>query len=227
MAARRLKVMLAAGVTGLAMAGGALADVSVTGDIGTTGIGFHAGMPVAPNVNVRFGTGYLGYTFGGSTSSADYALSLKAKTMDALVDWYPVQGSAFRLTAGLALNGNKIDVNAKPNGNGQYVVGGNAYSASQVNGISGRTEFGKVAPYLGFGWGHGEKEGKGWSFSSDVGVLFQGSPRTTLDAGGCSGGAAVCSQLATDLARERAALNDEVSRFKLYPVLRVGVSYRF
>ena len=40
--------------------------------------------------------------------------------------------------------------------------------------------FNKVAPYLGIGWGNPVQNGKGWGMISDIGVLFQGSPKTTL-----------------------------------------------
>jgi hypothetical protein len=37
----------------------------------------------------------------------------------------------------------------------------------------------------------------------------------------------VCSQLASDVAAENVKLGEEVKDFKLYPVIRMGVSYRF
>ncbi len=44
---------------------------------------------------------------------------------------------------------------------------------------------------------------------------------------GCTAPALVCTQIASDVAAENAKLADEVKDFKLYPVVRVGVSYRF
>jgi hypothetical protein len=202
------------------------ADIGLTGEVGTTGIGFHASLPVKPQLNARVGFGYLGYSYSGNTNGVDYDMSLRAKTYDALLDWYPNEDSAFRVTAGLAYNGNKIDVHAKPNALGSYTVNGNTYSAVDVGQVTGKVDFGKVSPYLGIGWSTGRKE-KGWSVSSDIGVLFQGSPNTELNVSGCKAPEPVCSQFRADVARERSALNDEVSRFKLYPVLRIGLNYKF
>lgn len=203
------------------------ADVGVAGAVGTTGVGFHATMPINPSLNARVGLGYLGYSHSGSTSDMDYDLDLKANTYDALLDWYPRKDSNFRITGGLSYNGNKIDVHARPNAAGVYTLQGNTYQASDVGSVTGKVDFNKVAPYLGIGWGRPSKNEKGWSFSSDVGVLFMGTPKTQLSASGCAAPAALCNQLANDVARENSALAEEVRKFKLYPVLRIGISYKF
>jgi hypothetical protein len=203
------------------------AQTRVTGDVGTTGIGFHASVPLTPHVSARVGMGYLDYSYHGSAGSFDYDLGLKTKTYDALLDWYPNTNSTFRMTAGLAYNGNRIDVAARPNAAGNYTVQGNAYSAASVGKVTGEVSFGKLAPYLGIGWGKSTNDDKGWSVSTDVGVMLQGSPKTTLASSGCSAGATVCNQFASDVAKENVALSDEVHRFRVYPVLRVGFSYKF
>lgn len=224
---------LVAGLMGVSVAQANPADVAkmddfdVTGAIGTTGIGFYTTIPLRPNLNARLGTGYLGYTYSGRTRDMEYDLKLTANTYDALLDWYPSRESAFRLTAGLAYNGNKIDVDARPNASGSYTIQGHTYDAASVGKVDGKVDFNKVAPYLGIGWGRSAGKEKGWSFSTDVGVLLQGSPRTSLRSSGCSAPEAVCREFANDVARENAALRDEVSKFKVYPVLRVGISYKF
>lgn len=205
----------------------AQADVDVAGHVGTTGIGFHATLPINEHFNARLGLGYLGYNYSGSTQDLDYDLDLKTNTYDALLDWYPKKDSAFRITTGLSYNGNKIDVRARPNATGSYAIQGSVYNAASVGNITGKVDFNKVAPYLGIGWGRPSTKEKGWSFSGDLGVLFQGSPKTSLAASGCTAPAAVCNQFASDVARENAALADEVGKFKVYPVLRIGLSYKF
>lgn len=210
---------------GLATTASAHADLGLVGEVGTTGVGGHVVIPLSKNMNARLGMGYLSYSYSGSTRDMDYDLSMKARTYDALLDWYPKENSSFRVTGGLAYNGNKIDAQARPNASGNYTINGNSYSAAAVGKITGQVDFGKVAPYLGVGWSKAVE--KGWSFSTDVGLLFQGSPHTSLSNSGCTAGPAACNQVAADVAKENARLSDEVSRFKVYPVLRVGVSYKF
>lgn len=217
-----LALGLIAGLTTVAHA-----EVDVTGHVGTTGIGFHARLPINENFSARLGLGYLGYNTHGSTDNLNYDLDLKANTYDALLDWYPKKESEFRVTGGLSYNGNRIDVRARPNASGNYTLQGNTYSAASVGSVTGKVDFNKIAPYLGVGWGRSSKKERGWSFSGDLGVLVQGSPKTSLRASGCTAGAAVCNQFNADVARENAALQDEVSKFKLYPVLRIGINYKF
>ncbi len=214
-------------LVGLLTITAARADVGLVGNVGTTGIGFHTTIPINPSVNARLGMGYLSYNYQGNTSDMDYDLDLKANTYDALLDWYPNKDSAFRITGGLTYNGNKIDVHALPNAAGNYTFQGNVYNAANVGGVNGKIKFNKIAPYLGIGWGRQAKDEKGWSFSTDLGVLFQGAPKTSLASTGCTASAALCNQFASDVARENSALAEEVRKFKVYPVLRIGISYTF
>lgn len=215
----------AAIAAGLLAAHSAGAGVTVIGEVGTTGIGAHAAVPLNDNFNLRFGMGYLDYSYHGTKRDLDYNLSLHAKTYDALLDWYPRADNSFRITAGFAYNGNKIDATARPNAAGNYVVNGNAYDAATAGKVTGKVDYGKLAPYLGIGWSR--KVDKGWSYSTDLGMMFQGSPNSSLTSSGCTAPAAACNQFANELARENTALRDEAGRFKIYPVLRIGLSYKF
>lgn len=209
-----------------ASAGMAQADVGVTVDAGTSGLGLHLSVPVRENLNARLGFNYLNYSYTGNTSDVDYDFKLKLQTLNALVDWFPMDG-AFRVSAGVAHNGNKITTTAKSNSTGTYVIQGNTYNAASVGKVDGTIDFNKVAPYLGIGWGNAVAKEKGWGFSSDIGVLFQGSPNSALSNSGCSAPANVCAQLKADLLKENVSLNDEIHNIKFYPVIRIGVSYKF
>jgi hypothetical protein len=202
------------------------AEVGVTASLGTTGAGFHLSMPVLEKINARVGLNGLSFSRDGNTDNVDYDFKLKMATVDALLDYFPMNGG-FRVTGGIVYNGNKIDANGRPSGNGTYTINGHVYPASAVGSLNGRIDFRKVAPYLGIGWGNAVAKDKGWGFSSDIGVLFQGEPKTSLTNNGCTASATDCTQIAADVAVENRSLQDEVSSFKAYPVLRVGVSYKF
>ncbi|MFC5475364.1 hypothetical protein [Paraherbaspirillum soli] len=201
-------------------------DVGITADLGTTGMGFHVTVPVQSSLNARFGLNYLSYSYDGSTSDLDYKFKLNLNTFDALLDWFPMD-NGFRISSGLVYNNNKITANAKPNQIGTYTINGNTYSAANAGQVDGKIDFRKIAPYVGIGWGNAVAKDKGWGFSSDLGVLFQGGARTSLNNSGCTADAATCARLASDVNAENVTLQDKVHNYKAYPVLRVGVSYRF
>jgi hypothetical protein len=215
----------AALVLALATMSVAHAEVGLTASLGTTGGGLHLSVPVAESTNVRFGFNGLSVSRDGNTDDVDYDFKLKMATVDALVDYFPMKG-AFRVSGGLVYNGNKIDVSGRPTG-GTYTLNGNVYPASAVGSLNGEVDFRKVAPYLGIGWGNAVAADKGWGLSSDFGILFQGAPKTTLSNTGCTAGATICGQIASDVAAENRSLQDDTDSFKAYPVIRIGVSYKF
>jgi hypothetical protein len=221
-----LALSLSCAFAGVAASANA-ADVGVTLDAGTTGAGLHLVFAMPMDLNARVGVNALNFSFAKSSSQLDYDFALKLQTIDALIDWFPTKGSGFRLTTGLVSNGSKIDYNMKVNTGNQYVINGNTYSLSQVGAIHGAVGFKKVAPYLGLGWSNVPLSGKGWGFTADLGLMFQGSPDSTLVNSSCTASAAVCAQLATDLAAEKSNVDDILNSFKAYPVLRMGASYAF
>ena len=199
-----------------------ISDVAVSG--GTTGLGAHFSVPVAQTVNARFGLNYYRYDTKGSTSSVDYKFKLDLNTIDALVDWHPLN-NGFRVTGGVLWNGNKITAKAKAKG-GTYTINGNTYNASQAGTVKGKIDFDDFAPYLGIGWGNAPKS-KGWSFAGDLGIIFQGSPSASLKNQNCTLAGNACDQLAQDVAVEKRKLKDEVKDYRYYPVIRLGAVYRF
>jgi hypothetical protein len=211
-------------LAGFSCAAANAADVAVSATAGTTGFGLHASFPIQPKLNARVGFNYLNYDSTGNTTDADYNYKLKLRTFDVLADYFPMD-NGFRMTGGLVYNGNKVDVDMKAKSGAQYVVNGTTYTAAQAGSINGSVDFKKIAPYLGIGWGNAVAN-KGWGFTADLGVMFQGNPETNLTSSGCQA-PVNCAKLASDIAVEKNKLNDDVNSYKTYPVIRVGASYRF
>lgn len=196
---------------------------SVTG--GSDGLGVHLSVPVIDRVNARFGFNYFSFSFDGDTGDMRYDFKLKLNTFDALLDWFPFDGR-FRLTGGLVYNANEITASAKPVGVNSYTVNGKTYRASDVGNIDSKISFNKLAPYLGIGFGNALQQPGRWTFTSDFGLLFQGSASASLKNSQCNLGAS-CAALANDLAIENQKLNDDLKGFQHYPIVRIGASYRF
>lgn len=220
------KSLLALAVLGAFVGVAQARDIGITADVGTTGVGFHLVVPVHERINARFGFNSFSHSMDESTNDASYDVDVKLRTFDALVDYYPTS-SQFRLTGGIVYNDSKVSAKARPGAGSSYTFNGNTYSSAQVGDVGGNIDFNKVAPYVGIGWGNAIAEGKGWGFTADAGVIFQGSPSASLSSSNCTAGAAVCGQLASDLAAENASLNDDVNDFRYYPVIRVGATYKF
>ena len=199
-------------------------DLSVSA--GTTGLALHIATPLNDRLSLRVGASLLEHDKSERTRSVDYDLELRLRTIDMLLDYYPVD-QGFRLTGGLMFNGNRIDAAGLPNASGGYVINDRRYSASDAGRLDGRIDFRHLAPYLGIGWGKAPRAEKGWGVAVDVGAMLQGRPRVALATSGCKLPQPMCAQLAEDIDVERASLSDKVDSFRVHPVVRAGVTYRF
>ena len=220
---RKSACILAAAAAAFGVAAHA-SDYGVSASVGTTGLSLHLSVALTPALNIRVGPSFLNYSTSTSTSNVDYDLKLKLRTFDALADWFP-GSSPFRLSAGLVYNDNRFDAVGQPNASGSFTLNGDVFTAASVGTLNGTIDFRRIAPYVGIGWGNAVQPVKGWGFVADLGVLFQGSPRSHLASSGCTGTAALCAQIATDVAAENQQLNDKLHKYRYFPVARVGARY--
>lgn len=174
--------------------------------IGTTGVGGDVAWSIAPTLSARLGYSALSWSKDVSTDTVRYDGKLKLSNLSGLLDFHPL--GPFRLTGGLVANDNKYDLRAeRPGGSLEGTV------------KAGR----RTAPYLGIGYGN--VAGLGVNFYADLGLIFQGSPKATLTAN-CAPSTA-CTALQNEAAAEQARLEDELKRFKYYPVLNIGITIGF
>ena len=220
---------LALALPALVAAGAAQAQTQVGAgvDLGTTGAGAHLTFGLTPTLNARLGLNYFKYDFDKSTENVNYDLDGKLQTVNALLDWYPRAGSNFRLTGGVFYNDTRFDAVGTPSQSGTFRLNGTTYNAADVGQLVGKVDFRKAAPYLGIGWGNAFNVQRGWSFGADLGVFYQDEARVRLRSVNCTVQTVLCNRLAADVAGEEARLADEASDYKVYPVLRASLSYRF
>ena len=203
-------IAFAAAVLAVAASGSAHA-IGVGLKAGTTGIGGDVAMSVFPLVDARIGWAGGSISRNYSTSSANYDGKIKLNNLNALLDFHPL-GPSFRLTGGVIFNDNKYDASGTPT---------NGLPGSFNASVKGNS----AAPYLGVGWGR--VAGMGVNFYADLGAMFMGSPKATINAN-CSGlSAAQCTALQNQAATEQGALQDKLNSFKVYPVLSIGFTIGF
>lgn len=199
-----------------------LADTSLGLRVGTLGGGIELAHAFTDTLGFRIGANGLHYNTTATYESVDYDAKLKLESGQLLVDWFPFS-SNFRISAGAMYNGNKLVLDGKPGPGGTYTINGITYAASEIGSLNGKVDFKSAAPYVGLGYGR--PVGKGLSLTADLGVLFQGSPRTTLTA--ICGTTTNCAQIQSDVAAEQAKLNDDMSKYQYYPVVSIGLAYVF
>ena len=187
----------------------------------TLGAGVELITRISPNINGRLGGNAFSYDYDGTESDIEYDLELDLRSVSAILDWHPFSGG-FRLSGGLLLNKNEVNAVATPTVS--YDIGGTLYTATDVGTLSGKIDFNSLAPYAGIGWGNALGEDKRWGLAFDLGVVFQGSPDADLTA---TGPLAANAAFLAELAKEEQQLQDEVDDYEYYPVVSIGVTYKF
>jgi hypothetical protein len=215
---RWLGVLAILCLPGLARAG----DWGIDLHAGTLGGGAEVNYTISPYFMARLRANRYNYDYSGRKEQIYYDFTLHLKSYALLLDWHPFAG-VFHVTAGYFSNKNDVFGYAQPQ-NGSYIINGNTYNASQVGNLTGSITFNPGAPYLGIGWNSLGTTSTGFGFEFDLGALFQGSPTAQLSA---SGSISSNPQFRSDLAQEQAKLQNDVNFFKIYPVVNVGLSYRF
>jgi hypothetical protein len=215
---------LAAGLVVLASPA-SIADTSIGLRAGTLGGGIELAHAFTETLGFRLAANGLNYNTTKTYESVDYDAKLKLATGQLLLDWFPFSNN-FRISAGAMYNGNKLTLDGIPSPGGTFTIDGVTYPSSDISALNGTVGFKKAAPYVGLGYGR--PVGKGLLFTADLGVLFQGSPQSTLTAT-CAAGtpALTCSQIQSSVAAEQAQLNDDMKQYQYYPVLSIGLSYVF
>lgn len=207
----------------------AQAQIAVTADLGTTGPGLHLVVPMESYLNGRFGINHYARDKNDTANGIAYQLKATLRTVDILFDWFPSASSALRLTAGVVYNGSRLAGTGVAGADGKFTINGKSYDAATVGTLNGEVEFRRAAPYLGIGWGNplAGNAARGWQVGGDLGAFYQGRPSPSLISHGCTVSSAVCTQLARDVTAEQARFGEEISNFKVYPVLRASIAYRF
>ncbi len=155
----------------------------------------------------------------------NYNADVKLQSAGLLVDWHPF-ATGFRVSGGLYYNGNKATLKANPNSaGGGYLLNGTTYSSAEINSLNGALDFRNAAPYLGLGY---YKAIGALSLVGDAGVMLAGTPRVNLDVNCATGLAgARCAQARSDAAVEADRVRDGLDSLRYYPVLSIGLGYKF
>ena len=212
-----------AGLCALALlaAGAANADndFGVGVKAGTLGLGLEASWQPLPYLDVRVGANAYDYDETGSQAGVPYDATLA-------LDNYYVTGnlhfplSPMRITAGVYSNGNELQM--RNDDVADLDIGGVTYPGAGIGTLTSVTSFGSTAPYLGIGFDFTLLDKLGLNL--DLGVLWQGEPEVTLNADGLL---ALDPGFLADLEAERVELEDEMKDFKAWPVVSLGLVYKF
>lgn len=209
-----------------------LSDISVGGDIGTTGIGVIGVKKLNDQWGLRVGFHKYSYSKVINDDDVKYDFDLDLQDFQIMADYYPWKTS-FKLTGGILVNGIELDGKISPNNGVNFEFGGNTYTTADISTANTTVDFDRaLAPYLGLGWDTAFYK-KGWGFAFNAGVIFAGSATVdysvdyTAAAQAAPGFATLKSDVERDLAIEKASLEDDLDSLKYMPYISLGFNYKF
>lgn len=222
---------LGAILMGALLAAPAWGQVALGGKAGSLGLGLELTVGLSPQWNARLGANGFNYTDNGRKAGhLEYDATAKLRTGTALLDWHP-GGHGFRLSGGLVYNDTHIDGTSVVPASGNYVIGGVPVPVSLVGTLSGRIDFDPVVPYLGIGWGNAVMPGRKVGFFLDAGAMFQGKGKVKLTpnipAGSPLNDPTARAALDILLRQEERDVENDVADYTVYPVVAIGLTYRF
>jgi len=164
------------------------------------------------------------------TEDMKYTGKLRHNMATIYADWFPFD-SGFRLTAGLGFRDTSVKARVRTDGGGNVDIAGHKVPLESGDSVKAKVEYPTVAPYLGLGYGHnvGQHTKPGWGFIADAGVYY-GKPSVSMNVSDSvmaklNAGTGGRGQELVD--KETDEIKDKIGKYKVFPALFVGVSYRF
>lgn len=193
---------------------------------GFPGVGLGLGQAINDTLNVRgeFSTaGSMSRSF--KEGNVDYDGKFKSDMAGIYLDGF-VAGN-FRLTGGLSFNDVKASGTGVPTGSGSITINQTTIAYGPADNVSFSAKLPSVTPYLGIGWGHALGS-TGWSFIADLGINI-GKFKARVDAS-----QSIVDKLTlagrnaqADIDVEQQKLQDKFDKYSVWPVMMIGVAYRF
>ena len=179
------------------------------------------------------------YDRGFDKDGIAYKGQLDFKTFEAHYDFFP-WAKSFHVSPGVVIYAaDPITGTAAVPGTQSFSLGGTTYYSDPTNPVSGhgKVTFNRAAPMITVGWGNlvSRKEGKHFTVPFEIGVAFQGSPKASLALAGsvCNAPGGFCRSVTSDpnvqshIVSEQNKVNSDMSFFKAYPIVSVGIGYKF
>ena len=207
---------------------------------GLLGVGFEAATPLAQHFNLRGGANFFNYSDTFTSDGIPYDASLRFRSVETSLDWFP-WARGFHISPGALLyNGNQITASANVPAGGSFTLNNAQYTSSVADPVTGNASltFNKAAPKVSFGWGNLlPRSGRHFSLPFELGFAYAGNPKVNINLAGVAcynyQGQNYCSDVATDptiqsnLAAQQQKVTNDVAPARFFPIFSLGAGYSF
>lgn len=196
----------------------------VYANLGLPGLMLGYAHAINPMFTVRGDFATLGnYEKNQTESGIDYKAKLAFNRLGVFGDYFPFSGG-FRLTGGLTMNNQKIEMTSTAQAGSTMTVGDRTVILAPDDRLYVQIKMPSTTPYVGLGWGHQQAD-KGLGFVADLGATL-GKAKLDVQATGTNlGNRALVTQ--ADIDKETQQLRDGVGKITFIPQISLGLNYRF
>lgn len=191
------------------------AQVGLTANAGTLGIGADVSMSLGPMLGIRGRASIQPWEPTYTVDQVEVTAQMQSPNFSAFIDFYPL-GSSLRLVGGAVRFGSNIEVVGVPLE--AVEVNGVMYEPNQIGTLTGLIVTREIAPYAGIGFGN--PMGR-FGLVVDLGVAFQGRPDLQVSADGLFANETVFQ---TNLDAEVQQAEQDLEAFRYFPVVSIGFS---
>jgi hypothetical protein len=201
---------------------------------GTLGTGIEIATPLAGRINLRSGFNFFAFTDPFSIDGVGYDARLRLQSSQTTLDWFV---GKFHVSPGFLYfkSGMTAPVSVGP---GQtFVLGTQTFLNSVDDPASGSSSViypRTFAPLLLFGYGNLlPRSGEHLSLPVEVGVAYTGAPLISVALNGTACVTDGCVNFSQNadaqkfLKQEINILNEDLKHYPVFPIVSVGLAYRF
>lgn len=196
--------------------------VAVGVTAGTTGVGAEVQFALGSIFVLRGAIDTLGYDLDETYDDVDYSGRFDFDTVGGFVDLHPF-ANGFFVSGGAYVGQRDIGLNATPLA--PVNIGGQTFTPAQVGTLTGQIKLKDAAPFAGLGFDNTFTRSSRWGFRALAGVAWSDEPEVGLESTG--GSLSNDPTFRARLAEERASIQSDVEDYGFYPVLQLGLNYKF
>lgn len=199
---------------------GKASSLGVGGDVG-----YKFNNYVAAKVNVNGISWYFGKFHYSGISFSGTANLINA---GALIDVYPLGGldngfaKNFYVSGGVYLNWNEARATTSVNPLQMYSLGRQQVLGAGIGSPTAKLKYNLVDPYVGIGWQGWFTPQSNWQFQFNAGILFQGPADVKI-----TGYNAATPGVTAGITHIRSQIKSVADGYQVYPVISLGIGYKF
>jgi hypothetical protein len=202
----------------------------------TLGPAVEIATPLSASLNLRAIGHFIDLDYNFNVDGIDYTTGVNFRSGQLGVDWFPFH-SGFHVSPGLLYFKHYLSGVINVPAGKHFSLEDVDYINSVDDPVSGTASVGfsrHIAPALTIGWGNIiPRSGRHLSLPFEIGAVYTGAGVMDVRIAGTACTYQGCFNAATDpdtqanLQKEIRDLNKEVKKFQYYPIISLGLAYRF